>query len=184
MLTGRRYRVEFAPEQAVYAEQVGGICRSVWNTALQQRRAYRQRGAFIGYAEQCKQLADAKQDFGWLADAPSHCLQQTLKDLDQACRTHGAFKVRWRSHRRWSPSFRFPDAKQIVVERLSRKWGRVKLPKLGWVRFRWSRPLAAGPVPPCGLQRPDRRDAHQPVRHRRPGESIDQEHDGQHEGHY
>ncbi|MEV1171220.1 transposase [Nonomuraea sp. NPDC049784] len=26
-------------------------------------------------------------------------------------------------------------------ERLARRWGRVKLPKLGWVRFRWSRPL-------------------------------------------
>ncbi|MEU6999679.1 transposase, partial [Nonomuraea sp. NPDC046570] len=140
MLTGRKYRVEFTPEQVAYAEQIGGICRSVWNTGLEQRRAYRKRGAFIGYAEQCKQLADAKQDFGWLADAPSHCLQQTLKDLDQACRTHGAFKVRWRCHRRWSPSFRFPDPKQIVVERIGRRWGRVKLPKLGWVRFRWSRP--------------------------------------------
>ncbi len=26
------------------------------------------------------------------------------------------------------------------MERLGRKWGQVKLPKLGWVRFRWSRP--------------------------------------------
>lgn len=25
------------------------------------------------------------------------------------------------------------------MERLGRKWGQVKLPKLGWVRFRWSR---------------------------------------------
>lgn len=141
MLTGRRYRAEFTPGQATFAEQIGGICRSVWNTALEQRRTYRRRGAFIGYAEQCKQLADAKRDFGWLSDAPAHVLQQTLKDLDQAVKTHGAWKVRWRSHRRWSPSFRFPDAKQIVVERVGRRWGRAKLPKLGWVRFRWSRPL-------------------------------------------
>ncbi|GIH23823.1 transposase [Acrocarpospora phusangensis] len=145
MLAGRRYRAEFTPEQAEFAEQIGGICRSVWNTALEQRRAYRRRGAFIGYAEQCRQLADAKADFGWLAEAPSHCLQQTLKDLDQACRTHGAWKVRWRSGHGWSPSFRFPDAKQILVERLARTWGRVKLPKLGWVRFRWSRPLGGMP---------------------------------------
>ncbi|WP_055482102.1 RNA-guided endonuclease InsQ/TnpB family protein [Sphaerimonospora mesophila] len=141
MLSGRKYRVEFTPVQVEFAEQIGGICRSVWNTGLEQRRAYRKRGAFIGYAEQCKQLADAKQDFGWLADAPSHVLQQTLKDLDQAVKTHGTWKVRWRSHRKWSPSFRFPDAKQIVVERISRRWGRVKLPKFEWVRFRWSRPL-------------------------------------------
>ncbi|MFI2207523.1 RNA-guided endonuclease InsQ/TnpB family protein [Streptomyces sp. NPDC020192] len=68
-------------------------------------------------------------------------MQQTLKDLDRACRDHGTFKVRWRSKARWSPSFRFPDAEQISAERLGRRWGRVKLPKLGWVRSRWSHPL-------------------------------------------
>lgn len=143
MLAGRRYRLEFKPEQAVFAHQVGGICRSVWNTALEQRRHYRRRGAFIGYAEQCAQLADAKTEaeLEWLADAPSQVLQQTLKDLDLAVRAHGAWKVRWRVARRWKPSFRFPSPGQIEVEQLARKWGRVKLPKFGWVRFRWSRPL-------------------------------------------
>ncbi|WP_223281461.1 RNA-guided endonuclease InsQ/TnpB family protein [Streptomyces antnestii] len=92
-------------------------------------------------APQCAELAEAKREHPWLKAAPSHALQQTLKDLDRACRDHGTFKVRWRSKVRWSPSFRFPDAKQISVERLGRKWGRAKLPKLGWVRFRWSRPL-------------------------------------------
>jgi putative transposase len=29
----------------------------------------------------------------------------------------------------------------ITVGRLNRTWGRAKLPKLGWVTFRWSRPL-------------------------------------------
>ncbi|WP_432029633.1 RNA-guided endonuclease InsQ/TnpB family protein [Streptomyces sp. 1222.5] len=36
---------------------------------------------------------------------------------------------------------RVPSAGQIQVERLGHKWGRAKLPKLGWVRFRFSRPL-------------------------------------------
>ncbi|MEV7004570.1 hypothetical protein AB0N62_44330 [Streptomyces sp. NPDC093982] len=31
-----------------------------------------------------------------------------------------------------------------MVERLSRRWGCVVLPNLGWVTFRWSRPLGAG----------------------------------------
>jgi putative transposase len=141
MLTGRRYLLNLTPEQADYAEMVGGICRAVWNTAVEQRRAYRQRGAWINYNEQAGQLADAKTDHDWLKAAPSHVLQQTLMDLDRACRDHGTFKIRWRSSRRWSPSFRFPAGKQITVERLGRKWGRAKLPKLGWVRFRWSRPL-------------------------------------------
>jgi transposase len=84
-------------------------------------------------------LAEAKAEEEWLKAAPSHILQQTLEDLGTACRVHGTFHVRWRAKSRWKPSFRFPDAKQITVERLGRKWGRLKLPKLGWMLFRWSR---------------------------------------------
>ncbi|MEU0517283.1 transposase [Streptosporangium sp. NPDC006007] len=141
MLAGRRYRLDLTPEQAAFAEGIAGICRSVWNTGLEQRREYRRRGAFIGYAGQCKELADAKADFPWLGQAPSQVVQQTLKDLDRAVKTHGTWKVHWRSHRRWKPSFRFPAGNLITVERLGRTWGRAKLPKLGWVRFRWSRAL-------------------------------------------
>ena len=143
MLTGRRYLLAFTDDQAVYATQVGAACRAVWNTALEQRREYRRRGAFIGFAEQSRQVAEAKKhpDCAWLADAPSHTLQQTLRDLDRACRTHGTWKVRWRSKTRTAPSFRFPDPKQIFVRRLNRRWGEVRLPKFGPVRFRWTRPL-------------------------------------------
>ena len=141
MLTGRKYRLEFTPEQAEFAEQVGAACRSVWNTGLEQRRMYRQRRAWINYQEQARQLADAKKDFPWLAEVPGHCLQQTLMDLDKACKRHGTWKVHWRSQRRWAPSFRFPEGGKIAVERLNRKHARVKLPKFGWVRLRWSRPL-------------------------------------------
>ena len=46
MLLGRRYRLELDAEQTAYAERVGGICRAVWNAALDQRRIAAQRGAF------------------------------------------------------------------------------------------------------------------------------------------
>ncbi|MEU4644638.1 transposase [Micromonospora sp. NPDC023814] len=142
-MTGRRYLLAFTDEQVAYAEQVGAACRAVWNTALEQRREYRRRGGFIGYVEQARQMAEAKKDphCAWLADAPSHTLQQTLRDVDRACRTHGTWRVRWRSKSRTAPSFRFPDPHQIAVRRLSRRWGEVRLPKFGAVRFRWTRPL-------------------------------------------
>lgn len=38
MLTGRRYLLAFTAEQTGYAEQVGAVCRAVWNTGLEQRR--------------------------------------------------------------------------------------------------------------------------------------------------
>lgn len=141
MLTGRRYLLALGPAQRVFAERVGGVCRAVWNTGLEQRREYRRRSAFVGYAEQCRQLAEAKRSEPWLAEAPSHVLQQTLRDLDRACGRHGTFRVRWRSKRRTPPAFRFPEGSRIRVRRLNRRWGEARLPKLGAVRFRWTRPL-------------------------------------------
>lgn len=141
VLTGRRYKVEFTQEQAAFAEEIGNICREVWNIGLEQRREYRRRGGWMNYAQQAGQLAEAKGEHGWLKAAPSHTLQQTLMDLDRACKRHGTFSIRWRSKRSWSPSFRFPVGKDIAVERLNHRWGRLKLPKLGRVRFRWSRSI-------------------------------------------
>lgn len=141
MLTGRRFRVQFTCEQEQLAQQIASTCRVVWNIGLEQRREYRRRGAWINYHEQAGEVADAKAEHPWLAEAPGHCLQQTLMDLDKACRRHGTFRVRWRSSRRWRPSFRFPEGNKMVVEKLNGRHARVKLPKLGWVRFRLSRPL-------------------------------------------
>jgi putative transposase len=141
MLTGRRYRVRFTPDQLAYADGVAGVCRAVWNTGLDQRRQYRERRAWINYYQQARELAETKldPDFAWIADAPAHCLQQALMDLDKACRAHGTSKVKFRSKAKWSPSFRFPEGKQMRVQRLGKRWAQVNLPKFGQVRFRWTR---------------------------------------------
>jgi putative transposase len=144
VLSGCRYRLRLTAVQAALCGEFGSICRVVWDTGLDQRRQYRRRGVWMNYVPQAAELADAKRDHSWLKAAPSHVLQQTLKDLDRACREHGTFKVKWRSKTRWAPSFRFPAGNRVTVERLGCKWGRVKLPKLGWVTFRWSRPPGAG----------------------------------------
>lgn len=107
--------------------RAGRCGTSAWsNAAITVRR-----GRWISYPEQAHELAEA----------PAHCLQQTLMDLEKACRAHGPFRVRWRSARRRRPSFRFPEGNNMVIERLNRRHARVKLPKLGWVRFRLSRSL-------------------------------------------
>jgi putative transposase len=141
MLAGRRFRVELTEVQERLAQQTADACRAVWNTGLEQRREYRRRGAWMNYEEQAHELVEAKTEQSWLTEVPGHCLQQTLMDLDKACRKHGTFRVRWRSSRRWCPSFRFPEGSKMVVQQLNRRHARVKLPKLGWVRFRLSRPL-------------------------------------------
>jgi putative transposase len=141
MKAGRRFRAELTEVQAQLAQQTADACRAVYNTGLEQRREYRRRGAWMNYEEQAHELVEAKKEQTWLTDAPSHCLQQALRDLDEACRKHGTFNVRWRSTRRWAPSFRFPEGSKMELEKLNRRKSRVKLPKLGWVKFRCSRSL-------------------------------------------
>jgi transposase len=150
MLVGRHYRLNLDAEQTAYCELVASICRAVWNLCLDQRQADDQLATGLGrtsrwrvkYVSQARELAELKRSEPWLSAAPSHCLQQTLRDLDTACRAHGPWGVHFRARSRWKPSFRFPDAQQIGdVQRLGRHVGEVRLPKLGAVRFRWSRPL-------------------------------------------
>jgi putative transposase len=62
-----------------------------------------------------------------------------LMDLDKACRRHGTLRVHWRSARRWAACFRFPEGNKMAAERLNGRHGRVRLPRLGWVKFRMSR---------------------------------------------
>jgi putative transposase len=127
--------------QARLAQQTADVCRAVWNIGLEQRREYLRRGAWMNYNEQAHELVEAKEEQTWLKAAPSHCLQQTLSDLDEACRRRGTWKVHWRSARRWAASFRFPEGSQMELRKLNRRKTQVKLPKLGWVKFRASRSL-------------------------------------------
>jgi putative transposase len=181
MLAGRRFRVELTEAQAQLAQQTADACRAVWNTGLEQRREYRRRGAWMNYEAQAHELFDAKTEHSWLKEVPGHCLQQALRDLDAACRTHGTFKVRWRSGRRWAPSFRFPEGSKMELRKLNRGKAQVKLPKLGWVKFRASRSLDGESIRSATLTREGKHwfvsflvdDGHTtPEVHARPGTAV------------
>jgi transposase len=69
--------------------------------------------------------------------------QQALRDFAQAitnhlARTHG--RPTWRKAGRHE-GFRIVAIKPGHVRRRSRKTGEIWVPKVGWVQFRWSRPL-------------------------------------------
>ncbi|MGQ4486771.1 helix-turn-helix domain-containing protein [Streptomyces sp. SAS_281] len=104
VFAGREYRAEPTAEQVATAEGYGGVCRAVRNTALEQRGAYRRRGAWISYQEQARQLVDAKRDerFSWLRWPPGRtaCSPTEHADVVGAKNTlaagHGGYRT-------WSP---------------------------------------------------------------------------------
>jgi putative transposase len=76
----------------------------------------------------------------WLAECPVHPQQQVLRRLDQAYRRFFAKKSGRPCFKRrgQEAGLRFPDPKQFTLDALN---ARIKLPKLGWVRLRMSRPV-------------------------------------------
>ena len=143
--SGRRYRAYPTPEQAARLTVWSHSCRAVWNLALEQRRfIWRQRARTVRSAEQCRHLTDARADLPWMADLPAQSAQQVLRQLDRA------YDNWWNpEHPAQAPTFRkrsgglsvpFPG-QAVRVRKCSRRWAAVRLPKLGWVRFRLSRPL-------------------------------------------
>ncbi len=75
---------------------------------------------------------------------PSHPLQQVLKDLDRAYRNFFEGRAELPRFKKKSrhDAFRYPDPKQFALDD---RHGRVKLPKLGWVRYRRSRAVVGTP---------------------------------------
>ena len=64
-----------------------GSCRFVFNKALAlQKERHEQGHKKLGYAGLCKLLTGWRNSLetAWLADAPVHPLQQSLKDLERA----------------------------------------------------------------------------------------------------
>jgi putative transposase len=114
----------------------------VWNLAVEQQSWWRPgRKRAPGWAEQCRQLSQARGEHGWLAAGSVIVQQQALRDFSQAradflTGTHG--RPTWRKAGR-DEGFRVVALRPGQVRRLNRHWGQVFVPKAGWVRFRWSR---------------------------------------------
>ena len=101
-----------------------------------------------GYLEQCRQLTQARAEHPWLAAGSQMVQQQALRDFAWAMAAffapgNPAGRPSWRKAGR-NEGFRIVAVKPTQVRRLSGKVGEVWVPKAGWVRFRWSHPVAPG----------------------------------------
>ena len=132
------YRLYPTPEQAQQMAQIAGSCRYLFNLALEQRRDWWKPGRTFNFASQCREVTMLRAEVDWLKAAPVHTLQQALKDLDRAYQNWWAGRADYPTPRKkgLNDSFRFPDPVSIKVERTGNSSGRIKLPKLGWVRLR------------------------------------------------
>jgi putative transposase len=146
-----RYRLLPSPAQEVRLRDHCTQARFVWNLAVEQHQHWRPgRKSAPGYHEQCHQLTEARAENAWLAEGSQTVQQQALRDYANAMTAffdpgNPAGRPTWRKAGR-DEGFRIVGRRgtQWDVRRVSRKVGQVWVPKVGWVRFRWSRSVPPG----------------------------------------
>jgi transposase len=154
-----RYRLCPTPAQEAGLLDHCAHARYVWNLAVEQRNFWQPGRRTVGYVEQARQLTEARAASPWLAAGSVIVQQQALRDFHQAWANWFAVLRAWRARAGMLPpgqhparpsppswrkrgvneGFRVVAVRPADIRRLNRKHGEVLVPKLGWVRFRWSR---------------------------------------------
>ena len=133
---GRRHRLFPSAEQEARMFQFAGVCRLVYNLALEQRATWGRKHR-LGYCSQAADLTHLRAEFEFVRDVYVSCQQQALRDLDRAFQNFFAGRAGFPKPRKRGrdDGFRFPG-REVGTRKLSARWGAVRLPKIGWVKFR------------------------------------------------
>lgn len=142
-----KFRLREKPAQAAKMRRFAGCRRKVWNLALQEQQARRERGEpYAGYVEMAKWLTAWRNapETAYLKEAPVHALQEALRALDEAFqrffRKEGGYP---RPKRRGEgDGFRETDRACFAIDEAN---ARIRLPKIGWVSYRQSRKIEGVP---------------------------------------
>lgn len=144
---GYKFRLYATDEQEALFGQYAGVCRLVYNLALEQRRDWWRQvkantGYNISYASQCRELTLLRAEFDWIAAVSIICQQQALRDLDKAFANFFAGRANHPTPRKraLNDAFRF-NGRDCSWRRLNAKWAAVKLPKIGEVKVRLTRDI-------------------------------------------
>ena len=144
---GFTYRLQPSPEQAVQMDRFAGVCRLVWNIALEQRRDHWRRyqartGNNLNYVTQARELTELRKEVGFVRAVHVTPLQRVLRALDEAYRKAWKGQGGYPRPKKKGVNDTFSFAgREVRIEKLNAKWSRIRLPKIGWVKYRSTRPV-------------------------------------------
>jgi putative transposase len=136
MLNAYKYRLHPTREQSEFFNKSFGCVRFIYNWGLQKRiEAYMKDKGRISYVQLCAMLTELKKEeqYSWLIEVSNECLQQALRNLDAAFTRFFREKKgfpRFKSKSRSRQSY-----KAILSVHVDQERRRIKLPKIGWVKY-------------------------------------------------
>jgi len=138
-----RYRLYPTAEQEQALAVQFGHARFIWNWALALRKAaYNETGKGIGYCKLKRQATALKYQAGteWLKEADSQVIQAKIQDLERAYKNFFERRAKFPrfKSKRDGQSIRYP-------QRFKFDENSTYLPKIGWVKTKFHRPLEGRP---------------------------------------
>ena len=138
MLRLQAFKFELQPngEQLRNLRQFAGSCRFVYNKGLALNlERYEKKEQRLGYAGLCALLPNWKIEHEFLSEVPAQALQQALKNLERAYTNFFQKRADFPKFKKKGQreSFRVPQGFEVDNQN-----GRVKVPKMGWMRYRKS----------------------------------------------
>lgn len=143
---GHKARLYPAKEQLLALEDQGHAARALWNL-LHSWWTMSSQNRRVSLKDADTAIKQARKDIPFLADLPAQAAQQVLKQYHRAwqnCWAGRAGAPNFKARVRTRMSIDVPQGRDLAIERLTRKWAIVRIPKVGVVRFRWSKALPVG----------------------------------------
>lgn len=136
MLKAYKYRLHPNEKQRIFFAKSFGCTRYIYNWALNKRiEAYQTENKRISSIELCRMLTELKKEEGmeWLSEVSNECLQQSIRNLDSAF-------TRFFREKKGFPKFKSKhdnrqSYKAINSVHVDLDNNRIKLPKIGWIKF-------------------------------------------------
>ncbi|MGW1753911.1 RNA-guided endonuclease InsQ/TnpB family protein [Streptomyces mirabilis] len=142
---GHRARLALSPALALKADDQALAARTMWNLLHAWWQMMPKEKRTLANADAA--IRQARRDVDFLAVLPAQAAQAVLKTYFQAWKSCWAgradapnFKARFRS----TLTVDVPQGRDLNIVRVHRRWGMASLPKIGRVRFRWTKELPVG----------------------------------------
>ncbi|MFE9642807.1 RNA-guided endonuclease InsQ/TnpB family protein [Streptomyces sp. NPDC006365] len=139
---GHRARLALSPAEVSQADAQAHAARTMWNLLHAWWQMMPKDKRTLAHADAA--IRQARRDLDFLAVLPAQAAQAVLKTYVQAWRNcwegradAPKFKARFRS----VMSVDVLQGRDLCIKRVHRRWGMVNLPKIGRVRFRWTKDL-------------------------------------------
>ncbi len=142
---GHRARLALSPAEVSKIDGQAHAARTMWNLLHAWWQMMPKEKRTLGHADAA--IRQAREDIGFLAVLPAQAAQAVLKTYFRAwknCWEGRADAPNFKGRLRTVMSVDIPQGRDLNITRVHRRWGVANIPKVGRVRFRWTKDLPVG----------------------------------------